>query len=227
VGLGYFLGVPPILCAGAFSLTAAVGIGLCQRRLKASADTAIGIIWAVGMALGVIFIHLHKGPTPDLMSYLFGNILTISNFDIILMAGLDAVIIALVLFLYKEFLAISFDEEYSEVAGLKVELLYIIMLALIALTVVVMIRVVGIILVIALLTIPAATARLLVTRLSAMIALSVAISGACSVAGVWLCYPLNLPAGPVIILISAVVYVLTALVKNSSGRAARGEIPHG
>ncbi|GAG65606.1 unnamed protein product, partial [marine sediment metagenome] len=154
IGLGYLLGINPVLGALFFATASALGMGLVTRRTKLPEDTAIGILWAMGMALGVIFIGLAPGYAPDLFSYLFGNILTVPLSDLVMMLILDVIIISVVFLLYKEFLALSFDEEFSTVVGMPTERLYLILLGLIALTVVVLIRVVGIILVIALLTIP-------------------------------------------------------------------------
>ena len=110
IGLGYFLGINPILVAIPFSILCALGIGIISKRTKVSEDTAIGIFWAVGMALGIIFINLTPGYTPNLFSYLFGNILTIPYFDLIIMLILDAVIILIVFLFHREFTAMSFDE---------------------------------------------------------------------------------------------------------------------
>ena len=162
IGLGYFLGINPVLGALVFAVASALGMGAVIKRTKLPEDTAIGILWAMGMALGIIFIGLTPGYAPDLFSYLFGNILTVPFSDLILMLVLDAVIVSMAIALHKEFLALSFDEEFGTVVGVPVEALYLLLLCMIALTVVVLIRVVGSILVIALLTIPAATIGLVV-----------------------------------------------------------------
>ena len=151
IGLAYFLGINPVLGALLFTLASALSMGLITKRTRLPADTVIGILWAMGMAMGIIFIGLAPGYAPDLFSYLFGSILTVPTFDLLLMLLLDAIIIAVVLSLYKELLALSFDEEFGEVVGVRTERLYLLLLVMIALTVVVLIRVVGIILVIALL----------------------------------------------------------------------------
>ncbi|MGB2583229.1 MAG: metal ABC transporter permease, partial [Dehalococcoidia bacterium] len=155
IGLGYLAGFSPVLGAMVFTLASALGMGIVTKRTNLPEDTAIGILWAMGMALGIIFIGLAPGYAPDLFSYLFGNILTVPFSDLILMIILDFIIAAIVIAFYKEFLALSFDEEFGTVVGIPVERLYLLLLCMIALTVVVLIRVVGIILVIALLTIPA------------------------------------------------------------------------
>jgi zinc transport system permease protein len=201
IGLGYFLGINPIVGALFFSLASGLAIGGVTRRTRLPADTAIGILWAVGMALGIIFIALTPGYAPDLMSYLFGNILTVPFSDILLMLVLDAVIIGIVMALYKEYLILSFDEEYATAVGMPVEKLYLLLLAMIALTVVILIRVVGMILVIALLTFPAAMARQFTHNMRTMMLLSVLFGFAFTFGGLWLSYVLKLPSGATIILL--------------------------
>ena len=159
IGLGYYLGINPILGVLPFSIASALSMGWVSKRSRLPEDTAIGILWAMGMSIGIILVSLTPGYAPDLMTYLFGNILTVPFSDIVLMLVLDAIIILVVYSFYKEFLALCFDEEFATVRGVHAERLYLVLLCLIALTIVVLIRVVGIILVIALLTIPAAMSR--------------------------------------------------------------------
>jgi zinc transport system permease protein len=201
IGLGYFLGINPIVGALFFSLASGLAIGGITRRTRLPVDTAIGILWAVGMALGVIFINLTPGYAPDLMSYLFGNILTVPFSDILLMLVLDTVIIGIVAVLYKEYLILSFDEEYATAVGMPVEKLHLLLLVMIALTVVVLIRIVGMILVIALLTFPAAMARLFTHNMKKMMFLSVLFGFIFTFGGLWLSYILSLPSGATIILL--------------------------
>jgi zinc transport system permease protein len=205
IGLGYFLGINPVLGAMFFTVVSALGIGLVTRRTRLPEDTAIGILWSMGMALGIIFVGLAPGYAPDLFSYLFGNILTVPTFDLMLMLILDVVIITLVFLLYKEFLFLSFDEEFSTVAGVPTERLYLLLLCLVALTVVVLIRVVGIILVIALLTIPAALARQFTHSLKKMMLLAILAGVVFTFSGLWLSYLLDLASGATIILVSGTV----------------------
>ncbi len=211
VGLGFFLGINPIVTAIPFSLLCALGIGWVSKKTKLSADTTIGIFWAFGMAVGVIFLNLSPGYAPDLFSYLFGNILTVPFSDILLMGALDILILLMVALLYQHFLAISFDEEYSEAAGLPVDLLYYILLCLIALTVVVLIRVVGVILVIALLTMPAALAKQFSKRLVPMMVLATILGMALTIAGLCLSYLLDLASGATIILLSSFAFAASSL----------------
>jgi zinc transport system permease protein len=205
VGLGYLVGISPVLGAMLFTLASALGMGLVTRRTKLPEDTAIGILWAMGMALGVIFIGLAPGYAPDLFSYLFGNILTVPFSDLVLMMVLDGVIVSIVVLLYKEFLALSFDEEFGAVAGVPVEALYLLLLCLIALTVVVLIKVVGIILVIALLTIPAALARRFTHDIRKMMLLAVIFGALFAFFGLWLSYEYDVASGATIILLGGTV----------------------
>lgn len=201
IGLGYFFGISPSLGALFFSPASALAMGIITRKTKLPEDTAIGILWVMGMALGIIFVYLTPGYAPGLFAYLFGDILFVPSSEIALMLILDAIIISVVFLLYKEFLALCFDEEFSTALGIPAERLYLVLLCLIALTVVVLIRVVGIIMVIALLTIPAATARHFTHNLKKMMALSVLFSIVFALCGLWLSYVLDWPSGATIILL--------------------------
>ena len=209
IGIGYFAAINPIMGALAFTIASALGMGAMVRRSRIAEDTAIGIFWATGMAIGILFIAITPGYVPDLFSYLFGNILTVPSSNLILMVILDIIIITLVVLLYKEFKAISFDEEFSKVMRLPVEKLYYVLLCLIALTVVLLIRIVGIILIIALLTIPAATARRFTSNLKRMMLIAVCLGIAFNFGGLWLSYAADLPSGATIILVSGAAFLAT------------------
>lgn len=222
VGLGYFLGINPVLAVIPFSLLSAIGIGAVSRKARLPEDSTIGIFWAVGMAMGVVLISLTPGYAPDLFNYLFGNILMVPASDLVLMLILDAVIAGIVALFYKEFLAISFDEEYARVAGVKTTFFYFLLLCLVALTVVVLIRVVGVVLVIALLTIPSAITRLFgAVSLRRMMAISASLGAALTVSGLCVSYWLNLPSGATIILVSAVAFILALAVSRVSALTRR------
>lgn len=218
IGLGYFLGINPLLGVLPFSIASALGIGLVSKRSKLSEDTAIGIFWAVGMALGVILIGLTPGYTPDLFSYLFGNILTVPSSDIIVMLILDAIIVIVVSLFYKDFLAISFDEEFAKVSGVKVERLYLLLLGLVAITVVLLMRVVGIVLLIALLTIPAAIAKQYTFSLKRMMLLSTLFGVVFTLCGLWLSYVFDLASGATIILFSGCAFAISMMHKYIARR---------
>jgi zinc transport system permease protein len=221
IGLSYYLGLNPLAGIIPFSLAAAIGIGLLSRKAKIAEDTAIGAFWAAGMSIGVILIGLTPGYAPNLFSYLFGNILTVPDSDLRLIAGLDFLIIAVVWLFDKEFLAISFDEEYARISGLKTLALDLVMLCLIALTVVIMVRVVGIVMVIALLTIPAAVARSFSHNLYRMMGVGTLFASLFSIAGLWLSWVFDLASGATIILVAALVFLANALF--GAGKARRAE----
>ncbi len=210
IGLGYYLGINPMVGATIFTVVSAMGMGIVSHKTKEKEDTIIGMMWAVGMALGIVFIKLSPGYTADLMSYLFGSILTVPPHDLWLMLGLDLIIILIVFLFYEQFKLVAFDEEYAQTLGLNVLAFNLLLLFLIALTVVVMIRAVGIILVIALLTIPAAIARQLSKRLPPIMALATIFGIIFTVCGLYLSYLWDLPSGATIILCAAAGFVVSS-----------------
>ncbi len=216
IGLGYYLGINPILGVLPFSIASALSMGWVSKRSRLPEDTAIGILWAMGMSIGIILVSMTPGYAPDLMTYLFGNILTVPFSDIVLMLVLDAIIIVVVYSFYKEFLALCFDEEFATVRGVHAERFYLVLLCLIALTIVVLIRVVGVILVIALLTIPAAMSRQFTSNLKKMMLLSIMFGAVFSSGGIWLSYMFDVPSGATIVLVMSVVYLLYSFVKGIS-----------
>jgi zinc transport system permease protein len=217
IGLGYLVGFPPMAGALAFGIASALGIGVAELRLRQGMDTLIAMVWAVGMALGIVFASLAPGPTPDLLSYLFGNILFVPPVYLWLTAALDVVLLLLMRFRFRQLQAVAFDEEFSWVIGLPVGRMFLLLLGLTAVTVVVLIRVVGVILVIALLTIPAAIARHWAGGLSHMMMLAAVVGGVCISAGLFVSYGLSvafgvdIPTGPFIILLAAALYGLSSL----------------
>lgn len=218
IGIGYYLGINPLLGLIPFSLLSALGIGLLSKKGKVAEDTAIGAFWAAGMAAGVVFIGLAPGYAPDLFSYLFGSILTVPSSDLLMIAGLDVLILLVVALFFNEFLATSFDEEYAEVSGIRTTMLYLVLLCLIALTVVVLVRVVGIVMVIALLTIPPAIARNFSRNILTMMVASSLLCLLFMLAGLWLSYLFNVASGAMIILLAAAVFMITAAGRRLLGR---------
>jgi zinc transport system permease protein len=209
MGIAYFLGASPLAGALAAALVAALLIGWVNLRLRQNEDTIIAALWAVGMAIGVMFISRTPGYNADLMSYLFGNILMVSRVDLHVMAALDAVTLLIVALFSKQFLAVSFDEEFARVRGIHVEFFHLLLLCLVALTVVVLIQLVGLILVLALLVLPAAIAAQYVARLLPIMALAVVLGMAFTCGGLALSYAPDLPAGATIILLAGAVYLVS------------------
>jgi len=211
IGISYFFKFSPVLGAILFSIFSAMGMGMLQRRLRERADTLIGVMWAMGMAIGIIFIDLTPGYKADLMSYLFGSILAVPRADLWGMVLIDGLILGFVILFYKELLAISFDETFATIRNLPVELIYLLLMAAIALTVGMMMKVVGLIMVIALLTIPAAISGQLVKDMRAMMAIASLLGMVFTTTGLWLSYSLNLTSGATIILVAGMVYFLSFL----------------
>lgn len=215
IGLGYFLQFNPVLGAIVFSLVAALGMGIVQRKTQQRADTIIGVMWAIGMAIGIILLDLTEGYKADLMSYLFGSILTVPKEDLLIMLVLDIIILVMVALFYKELLAISFDPVFAATRNVPVDSLYLLLIAAIALTVVMVMQVVGLIMVIALLTIPAAISGHLVKDLKQMMLLSSLLGMLFTTLGLCLSYFLNLTSGATIILVAGLAYFLTLIFRKS------------
>jgi zinc transport system permease protein len=217
IGLGYFFGFNPVLGAIAFSLLSALGMGWVERNTKERADTIIGVMWAIGMAIGIILIDLTEGYKADLMSYLFGSILAVPQQDLIIMVILDLIIALMVFLFYKELLAISFDPVFATTRNIPVDFLYLMLISAIALTIVMIMQVVGLIMVIALLTIPAAIASQFVKDIKQMMIVSSILGIIFNIIGLWLSYTFNLTSGATIILVAGTVYLISLgiIYKNS------------
>ncbi|MDI6643498.1 MAG: metal ABC transporter permease [Methanobacteriaceae archaeon] len=214
IGLGYLIGLNPIITAIPFSILTALSIGFLSKKVELSEDTAIGILWSVGMALGIIFVNLSPGYAPDLMSYLFGSILTVPLFDLIIMLVLDIIILLTVFVFRREFTAISFDDEFSKVVGIPSDVMYMLLLCLVALSVVVLIKAVGVILIIALLTIPAAISKNFTYNIHRLMVYSTLTGIILTSIGLWLSYLFNLASGATIVLVLGFAFILVSLIKK-------------
>ena len=185
MGLGYLMGFEPIIGAFLFSICAAFGIGYIKRKGAAHSDVIIGLFWSLGMAMGILFIFLMPGYPPDLSSYLFGSILSVTKADLYLMISLTIIVMIVIIVLFNDWKAYLFDEEFASLRGIKTTFLEYLLLVLIAMTVVVLIRVVGIILVLALLTAPAAAAGMFTQSLAKRMLYSVIFGMIFCTAGLW------------------------------------------
>lgn len=211
--------VTPLYGALVAALIAAFIIGLVSLRAKQREDTAISALWAIGMAVGIIFISKTPGYNEDLMGYLFGNILMVSSRDLWMLAGLDALIVIAGLLFYNQFLAVCFDQEFAGLRGLKVEAFYLLLLCLAALTVVVLSTVVGIVMVVAMLTLPVGIAALFSRNLWGMMVISTALCAVFTTAGLFLSYGPDYPAGATTIVLAGIAYLGSLSVKWMVGRA--------
>lgn len=200
----------PMLGAVAAALVAALVIGLVSLHARQREDTVIGAVWAIGMAVGLLFLY-KTTPTVDAMSYLFGDIHFVTAGDLGVVAGLDVLVVGLGLLFYNKLMAVCFDHEFAALRGVRVELYYLLLLCLTALTVVLLIRIVGIVLVIALVTLPAATAGHFTRRLWPMMLVASVLCMGLITAGLAISYPTDLPPGPTIILLAGAIYLVAAL----------------
>ncbi|NTW24986.1 MAG: metal ABC transporter permease [Lentimicrobium sp.] len=214
IGIAYFMGINPMLGAAVFSVLSAMGIELVSSRTNVREDSAIGILWSLGMALGIIFIFLTPGYAPNLMSYLFGSILTVGTTDLWLMAALAVFLALFFSIFYHLILFIAFDEEYARAHKAPVQLFKYLLISLVALTIVLNIRVVGIILVISFLTIPQSTANLFTNNFRSIIFLSILIGMLGSIAGLLISYFWNIPSGATIIFAFVVIFGIAKTIQS-------------
>lgn len=211
IGLASFLKWPYLPSTIGFSLFAAMLMAAVSYTMKHRADTVIGVIWALGMAFGIILIDLTPGYNVDLMSYLFGSILAVPRSDLFLMAFIGVTMIILVTYYYQDLLAMSYDEEFAKIKGVPVRTLYFGLIGMLAVAVVLVIQVVGLILIIALLTIPPFMVEKYAKSLLQMMVASSMLGAAFTVTGLWLSYRYNLTSGASIIMVAGVVFLISLL----------------
>ncbi|MFA7229720.1 MAG: metal ABC transporter permease [Victivallaceae bacterium] len=200
----------PIFGSIVAALLAALIIGLVSIYAKQREDTVIGAIWAIGMAIGLLFLAKTPGYV-DLHSYLFGNILLVSKEDLYVTLILDALVVIPSIIFFHSILAVCFDSRFAELRGVRVKLIYLMLLCLTALTIVLMVNVVGIIMVIALLTLPAAVAGHFTRRLWSMMTISIILSLVFTASGLSVSYKYDLPSGPTIVIIAGSCYLLAII----------------
>ena len=214
IGLAFLLGFNPLLGAVLFAVASALGIQFFTKVAEIREDSSIAIWWSLGMALGIIFVFLTPGYTPNLMSYLFGNILTVTNSELWWMLLLNVVIIAFFSLFFRNILYVAFDEEFARTAGLPVQLYNYLTITLIALTVVLNIRVVGIILILSLLTIPQASANLFTTDFKKLLILSSIFAFIGTIAGLFISYFMDIPSGAAIIFTLVIMFGILRIGKS-------------
>jgi len=208
IGIALYLGVSVTLGAALFAVAVSLLLSFLTLGNKDRSDTIIGVIWALGMAIGVIFIDLTPGYNVDMMSYLFGSILAISSNDIYFSLFMTAVIILCVTLFYRDFLSISYDQEFALTRGVKVGFMHTLLLVFSAISIVISIRVVGLILVIALLSIPVYISEKLAGSLRGMMFFSALLSCVFTVTGLFISFWLDLSAGAVIIVTASISLIL-------------------
>jgi zinc transport system permease protein len=214
IGLALFCGWPYLPGTVGFALAAAMLMAAVSLKARHRADTIIGVIWALGMALGVILIDLTPGYNVDLMSYLFGSILTVPRSDLSIMIAIGVVMAVLVAYYYRDLLALSYDEEFARIRGVPVRRLYFGLIGMLAVAIVLVIQVVGLILVIALLTIPPYIMERHARSMGQMMVGSSILGALFTVVGLWFSYRYNLTSGASIILVAGVAFLVSLLAEK-------------
>lgn len=213
VGLGYFLGFSPLAGAAIVAVLAALTTENLTRRKVLRNDSIIAILWSLGMAIGIIFVYLSPGYAPNLMSYLFGSIITVTSTDLWLMLALSITVTAIFTLLYKPILYVAFDEQFARIRGVPVMFVNYLLIVLVALTIVLSIRTAGIILVLSVLTIPQNITNLFTNRFSHIMIGSIVLGFIGSLLGLILSYYLDIPSGACIIFTLVVLYLIARLIK--------------
>lgn len=213
IGIGLYTGISPILAAAVFSVLSAFGVEWLSKRNDTREDSAIAVFWTFGMAVGIIFSFLSPGFAPDLSAFLFGNILTINQADIIMLAVLSVLLIVFFTIFIHPIIYVAFDRDFARSQGIPVVIFEYILMMFIALTIVACLRMIGIVLAISLLTIPQMTANLFTYKFKHIIWISIGIGYLCCLGGLFISYYLNVPSGASIIFFSIVIYVVCRLAK--------------
>lgn len=206
LGIGYYMGIPPTLSALVFAIASAFGVEWLARGKQVREDSAIAVFWALGMAIGIIFIFLTPGYTPGLSEFLFGNILTITSTDILIFTLFAALLLLFVLLFYRPILYAAFDSDFARTQGIRVTTINACMTLFIAIDVVLSIRLIGIMLLISILSLPQMIAELFCSRYKPMMFLSMLIGFACGVTGLAISTIINVPTGASIVFTLVVVY---------------------
>lgn len=214
IGIGYFFGFSPILGAMLFGMLSALGIQYMSKKTEVREDSVIAILWSLGMAVGIIFVFLTPGYSANLMSFLFGNILTVTTLNLQLLLVLAIILIIVFTTLFKTILFVAFDEEYARAVKLPVETISYLLITLIAFTIVLNIRVAGIILVLSLLTIPQTIAGVFTNNFKNIILLSIGIGMLGSFAGLLVSYFFDIPSGASIIFLLVILFVIARIIKG-------------
>lgn len=213
VGIGYYLGFSPLAGAAVIAVLAALTTENLTRRKVLRNDSIIAILWSLGMAIGIIFVYLTPGYAPNLMSYLFGSIITVTRTELWLMLALALMVLAVFTLFYRPILYVAFDEQFARIRGIPVMLINYLLIILVAMTIVLSIRTAGIILVLSVLTIPQNITNLFSNRFSHIMTGSVVLGFIASMLGLIFSYYLDIPSGASIIFTLVVFYLVARLVK--------------
>lgn len=211
LGLGYFLGWNPVAMAAAFAVASSLGVDYMARRRNVREDSAIAVVWALGMALGVLFVFLTPGYVPELNAFLFGNILTVTRTDLWLFAAFAFVVAVVFGLFYRPIVLCAFDRDFARVRGVPVAVVNTMMTVLVALCIVLTIRLVGVMLLMSMLALPQMISELFCRRFGTLLFSSVFLSVGCCVGGLFLATVIDVPCSALMVLVMLAVYILTSL----------------
>jgi zinc transport system permease protein len=213
LGLGYFFGLNPIFMAAVFAVLSSVGVEWMSTHFRFREDSAIAVVWALGMAIGVLFVFLTPGFVPELNTFLFGNITTISLSDIIAFAVFTVVLAIFFALRFRTIVACAFDRDFAQVIGLPVKFITYAMTVLVAVCIVLTIRLVGVMLLMSMLSLPIITAEIFYTRFRSIMLCSIGISAASGILGIFIGAMVDVPCSAVIVLLMATVFVMGRVIK--------------
>lgn len=214
LGLGYFLGLNPVAMAAVVAVGSSVGVELMEKRMKLRSDSAVAVIWALGMALGVLFVFLTPGYVPELNAFLFGNILTVTSGDLWIFGAFAALLSTFFLAFYHQIVSVAFDADFARVSGLPVRFISYSMTVFVAVCIVLTIRLVGIMLLMSMLSLPMITAEVFYSRFRPIMLASIVISIITGIGGLLLSTVIDVPCSALIVLLMAGVFVIAKIAKS-------------
>lgn len=218
LGLGYFLGVSPVVTAALFAVGASLGVEWMSRTQRMREDSAIAVVWAMGMAMGVFFVFMTPGYVPELNTFLFGNVLTISTADLWSFGIFTAVLVVFMAIFHREVIACAFDRDFATVMNMPIRFISLSMTVLVAVCIVLTIRLVGIMLLMSMLAMPQIISEVFFRRFNSMMICSIIVSAICCLAGLMLSAVIDVPCSALIVLIMVTAYILARIIKSVRSR---------
>lgn len=223
LGLGYFLGISPLLMAGVFAVGSTAGVEWLSSRQNMREDSAIAVVWSLGMALGILFVFMTPGYVPELTTFLFGNVLTITRSDLIAFALFTVVLLIFFALFYRMIVACAFDRDFALVSNLPVRFINYTMTVLVAVCIVLTIRLVGIMLLMSMLTLPQLCAEVFTNRFPRLMALSALFSVLASAGGLFAATLVDVPCSALIVVAMVSLYVVARIAKALSRNISRSK----
>ncbi len=222
LGLGFFLGISPIATAAVFAVGASAAVEWLSAGQRLRSDSAIAVVWALGMALGIFFVFLTPGYVPELNTFLFGNVLTISRYDLMAFAIFTLLLILFMAIWYRSIVACVFDRDFATIMGLPVRFITYSITVFTAVCIVLTIRLVGVMLLMSMLTIPQIISEIYCRRFSTIMLSSIAVSAVASVGGLLLSAVIDVPCSALIVMVMAALYIAVWIVAAIVRRWGRG-----